>query len=72
MAIAYRCRELQFIRAVASALGLDPDRNGITNISLDVPARGFPIVTVKLFVSEEQDKALSEVVKRYGLVELSE
>jgi hypothetical protein len=70
MAYVAHERNLQFIRALASAIGFDPDKNPIVSIVIESSVNDIAIATVKMLVHDGQDKAISEVVKRYAFCEV--
>lgn len=66
MAHVYSTR-IQFVREIALALGLDPDDNHITGITLDANVDNVATVTVRMLADATQDNAIAAVLKRYRI-----
>ena len=72
MARAFRNSNAEFTRAIASALGLDPDKHHITAIIVEAAVNEVPRAYVKMLVDIASDQEIAEVLKRYELIERSE
>jgi ACT domain-containing protein len=66
MSKIFRNTNIQFVREIASAIGLDPDGN-IVGITLEMSVRDVARVTVRMLLDKDQDDAVAEVIKHYRI-----
>jgi hypothetical protein len=67
MASVFRNHNVQFVREIASAIGLDPDSNHITGITLEADLKSVARVAVRMLLDVDQDNEVAEVLKHYRL-----
>lgn len=67
MAVIFRRHNVQFVREIASAIGLDPDNNHITGITLETSIKDVATVTVRMLLDSSQDDEVAEVLRRYRI-----
>lgn len=69
MSHTFRAYGHQFSRAIALALGFDPDRYPITEIRIEAGVRDVPTVSVTVLLDDESDERLAGVLRKYDLIE---
>jgi hypothetical protein len=65
MAYAFRNHNVQFVRELAYAIGLDPGDNHITGVTLEATVNEVAWVTVRMLIDVDQDNRIADVLKRY-------
>lgn len=69
MSYVFNSSRIQFIREIASAIGLNPDTDHIVGITLEANVNQVATVTVRMLADTSQDQAIAEVLRRYRLEE---
>lgn len=72
MAHIYRNERLEFLRALATALGRDPDSDPITGITLVCNINDVVKVEVRSLLPVESLGRVAELMKRYRLYEVED
>ena len=65
MSISKFRNRVELVRALAVALGLDPDKVPITRVAIEASMRDVARATVTFVVDADQDNAISEVIRTH-------